>query len=853
MKNNRMQLKEITFQSLCLVVVGLMIQPASASNMRGSNSYLQELDNSKEINNHFNYFFQKSLDEKRDLVQSQNIPILDKRYQAQSYLLQLPQINAHQIQTQPPCDLNNKTLYSFRPEEEFRYPIKQPFPQAVNDAYCLLQRTFQSLKGDDLRAIAPITANNELYNQIKNELTDIKNDTLVVVVPGIFGEFIDQLGFGEVFGKGLAELDNPKFRSSFAEKFENYIKNSKSPQDLSLFKDQRFLMKNLRGYYKNSLKNEAQKYSTVDINKWIKVSSLDNSEGKPLFKIALLGLEPMSLESIQEQTNLAIIYLRRLNKFMELYPKMNDGKLPSKIILVGYSRGTPVAYEMLTILKDGANLQDALPHTSKEETQKKRIEIEALKTKGATWANRIKAMVSLGGVSLGTSLADASTIFRDNAPDNVKILQAFKRLMFNLKIINQEDVHALSAAYQLHQNSNSTRVDIKNKTIILSVSKETSQSIHTFTQKISENLKLFNEFLSVVKNLDTTQNSKKIIKGIEAAKKISDFYADIGNAVQALSSGNKRDGIKDLVQALNQNVKISELSTLANDLIEAGLTLFPQIAEVSHSISNANKEMKSQATIIPASIQNQLQHPFTQLMLDNYGFNDTKNNWSKALKDKDFLALIYEFNFSIEKFQHFFQQAWSGASELGTLPRLNWLMHNAKRLPTNVHYYSINAILNDPQSTYYQEGLSYGFNHSQDETFLNKSWRDLMNVGMLDPINNTYKDGLDFTFSGSAWNDSQVDWYKTLLWPTIIKAFTGDSQSSPQFNAKVLGILRTHHWGLALPFAARESTTQNPITGEDISPLAVANVNPVPRAELLKAIIMAVHKDISLNSHLLQP
>lgn len=853
MQNNRVILKKISFHSLNLVLVGLLIQPAWAYNSGTPNPYLQELDQSKKINSRFNYFFQKSLDEKRDLVEKQNILILDKRYQAQSYLLQLPQVNDQQIQTQPLCDLNNKALYSFKPDEEFRYPMKESFPKPVNEAYCLLQRTFQGLKDNDLKVIEPITENNELYLQIKNDLADAKNDTLVVVIPGIFGEFIDQLGFGEVFGKGLAQLDNPNFHSSFAEKFNTYVKTSKSNEDLKLFQDQRFLMKNLRKYYNNSPKDEAQKYSTVGINDWIKVSSLDDTNGKPLFKIALLGLEPMSLESIQEQTNLAIIYLRRLNKFMALYPKINDGKLPSKIILVGYSRGTPVAYEMLTMLNDGANMQESHALWSPAETQKKYVEIETLKTQATPWANRIKAMVSLGGVSLGTSLADASTIFRDKAPDNVKILQAFKRLMFNLKIINQEEVDALSAAYQSHKGNTRTRVDMKKKTIILSVSEKTSKGMLTFTQKVSENLKLFNEFLSVVKNLDTTKNSKKIKKGIEAAKKISNFYADIDNAAQALSSGKIDDGIKAVIQVLNQPVKMTELTTLSNDLIEAGLTLFPQIAEVSRSISNANREMKSQATALPVSVQDQLKHPFTQLMLENYGFNDTKSKWSTALEAKDYISLIAEFNLSIKKFQYFFQQAWSGASELGTLPRLNWLMSNAKRLPSDVHYYSINAILNDPQSTYYQEGLYYGFNDSQDETFLNKSWHDLMSVGMLDPISKTYNDGLDFTFSGSRWNDSQVDWYRTLLWPTIIRAFSGKTQNSPHFNAKVLGILRTHHWGLALPFAARESTTRHPITGEDVSQSPVANVNPIPRAELLKAIIMAVHSDISLNSHPSQP
>lgn len=843
MKKNRVKLKRLAIQSLNLILAGMMTQSALASaNDISSNPYINELNNSKEINSKFNYFFQKSLDEKQQLVKNQNIPIYENRYQAENYLLQLPNVNLADIQTQVPCNLNNMALYSYQPSEELLYPMKQSFPAAVNNAYCLLQRTFQSLNSDDLKMIAPIKEDNKLYDHVKSELTDPKNDTLVIVVPGIFGEFIDQLGFGEVFGKGLSQLDNPQFHSSFAEKFKTHIKSLTS-EERKLLNDERFLMSNLRAYYGSS--NESKKYSTVDINDWIKVSSLDDSSGKPLFKIALLGLAPMSLESIKEQKDLAMIYLRRLNKFMEIYKKINNEQMPNKIILVGYSRGTPVAYEMLTMLNNGANLQEYNPTLSEEEKTKKAIEIETIKTKALTWSSQIKAMISLGGVSLGTSLADASTIFRNDAPDQVKILQAFKRLMFNLQIIDQRDADELYAAYRKNKIDPTAHVNTKARTIILSIPIHIRNLMSPFTTKVAANLKLFKEFLSVVENLDATKNSLKIKKGVEAVKKMSDMYTNINDTVKGISSGDLDEGMKALAKTINLSATPAELVTMSNDLIEAGLALFPQMAEV---LANANTTMES-GSIISPTLTELLNDPFTQLMINNYGFKETKESWNQFLKNKDYISLFSEFNLSIRKFQYFFQRTWNGASELGTLPRLNWLMENAKYLPRDINYYSINGILNDPNTKYYKDGVGYGFNESKDETFLNKSWHDLMSVGKLDPKTNTYIDGLDFTYAGSVCNDSQVDWYRALLWSTMIKALSGtQNKSHPPFNAKVLGILRTHHWGLALPFAAKEFTTRNPVTDErDINP-PVANVNPVPRAELLKAIIMSVHFDTSLNS-----
>jgi len=831
------------------------------------NPYLYELNQSKKTNEIFNYFFQKSLEEKQESLKiDENISDTDhfiSRYNAENYLVQIPELTEPITLNEQKCDLNNIDLYSYRNEESLPYPMMKPFPKKANEAFCLLQKTFQGLNDSNLKMINPIKADNTIYNIVKKDLLNTKNDTLVIIIPGIFGEFIDQLGFGEVFGQGLSKMDNPNFKSSFANQFNAYLKSiNNKREDLknnrSLTTDKRFLLKNLRQFYDSN--DETKKFTDVNIDEWLKVSSLDDVNGKPLFKVALLGLAPMSLESIKEQKDLAIIYLNRLNKFMLIYNEIYK-KIPNEIILVGYSRGTPVAYEMLTMLKHGPNPLDKnrkLNESDRLKEFKLEEEINQIAKTGNFWSTNISAVVSLGGVSLGTALADVSVIQRNQAPDQVKILQAFKRLMFNLKIVDKSDLLQLIDAYNKNLSEPSSTVDLKKKKIVVKVSSNISSLMINFTQKINTNLELFKEFFSVIKSTDVVNEGKKINKGIQALRNIYAVYAEVAKSLYNLKNKEFINFIAALNDLKTKIKTLPEFQNLSDDLMNVSITLFPKLTNTLDRISNL-KSTSENDTVIGQNLNEQYNSPFTQLILKNYGLQDSKNRLITAINNESPFEILSEINLNIRMFQFLFKTVWNGASQLGTLQRLNWLMDNADRLPTDINYYSISAILNNSESDFYQSGINFGYNSSKDEKFLNGSWNDLKTVGHFDNQNNIYPDGLNFTFAGSLWNDSQVDWYRTLLWPTMVKAFAGINEEIDfKFNSKFLGIIRTHHWGLALPFASPEQTKINPITGiRSNNPNKTYDyVNPMPRAELLKSIVMAVHydtliqKDNVVNSNL---
>lgn len=421
--------------------------------------------------------------------------------------------------------------------------------------------------------------------------------------------------------------------------------------------------------------------------------------------------------------------------------------------------------------------------------------------------------------------------------------------MFNLKIIDKKDIQQLVEAYNRNSSDPSSTVDLKKKKIVVKVSSNISALMNNFTQKINSNLELFKEFSTIINNTDGVNQGKKVNKGIQAIRNIYAIYAEVAKSLENLRNKN----FKNLFTALKDlNIKVKQLpefQTLSEDLMNAGITLFPKLTNAKDRITNL-KQSSDPDTVIGQSLNEQLNSPFTKLILKNYGLQDSKERLVTAINNEEPFEILSEINLNIRMFQFLFKTVWNGASQLGTLQRLNWLMDNADRLPTDINYYSICAILDNPESDFYQSGINFGYNSSKDETFLNGSWSDLKNVGQFDKQNNIYPDGLNFTFAGSLWNDSQVDWYRTLLWPTIVKAFAGiNGDTDFKFHAKLLGIVRTHHWGLALPFASPEQTKIDPITGMRAKnpTKTYDNVNPMPRAELLKSIVMAVHYDTAMQ------
>jgi pimeloyl-ACP methyl ester carboxylesterase len=174
-----------------------------------------------------------------------------------------------------------------------------------------------------------------------------KEPITMVIVPGIFGEFIPTRGFEDVLMQPSQER----------EQFKAAVEKAAKAGDANA-KDSRFSI--------TALENK-----DVSLNDVINVGSLKGKDGKTLARVVLLYTDFMSLESLGDLKIHAEKFNRRLSKYLALTGKQ-------KIALVGYSRGTTLALEMLAQAKE-----QNLPYLSS-----------------------VKGMIGLGGVIWGSALAD---------------------------------------------------------------------------------------------------------------------------------------------------------------------------------------------------------------------------------------------------------------------------------------------------------------------------------------------------------------------------------------------------------------------------------------------------------------
>lgn len=200
---------------------------------------------------------------------------------------------------------------------------------------------------------------NQILNLIK------QRQITFVIVPGLLSEFIDTRAFEEIFARS----------SSFKLQWQNIADSAKAT-------DKRFDLE------KDS--EQAEKLSDL-----INAASVDDSKGQALFKLIILKTHIGSLESIGDNVDKAQIFNRRLQKYFDLTQDKN-------MVLMGYSRGTPLALEMV--------VQAERNHLS--------------------YLNNVRALVSYAGVVSGSALADVTD---DTNTESGRLLIAAKKLQNDLQ------------------------------------------------------------------------------------------------------------------------------------------------------------------------------------------------------------------------------------------------------------------------------------------------------------------------------------------------------------------------------------------------------------------------------------
>lgn len=263
-----------------------------------------------------------------------------------------------------------------------------------------------------------------------------KHPTLIVILSGVFSEFIDSIPFQEVFEKDS--------HGTLETKWLNIVEK----YNLSDFHD----------YMPHTtLEGDELGVKTVSLEKLMRMQTLliDNVEVPVVF----METPRFSFESIGDQYIVAAHYLRRLEKFARHWETNLE-----RVILVGYSRGATMALEMAKLIK----------HKDSQHPFKKSL----------------KGVISLGGVLYGTHLATESMVSLHNKkmqtsdPTNAKTLYYLNELANQLEYVGSEQ-------FEGHELLHKSKIFIKNTFVWLTFFKNIGLQM-TFDELIEGQLNFQN-------------------------------------------------------------------------------------------------------------------------------------------------------------------------------------------------------------------------------------------------------------------------------------------------------------------------------------------------------------------------
>ena len=218
--------------------------------------------------------------------------------------------------------------------------------QAYDAAYAKIRPTDFYQQG----LITPLSGRVGPTGGLETELR--RNPVHIVIVPGIFGEFIPVSPFEEVFRFGGAASVN-------WDRKMKALEGDKSKNDLT--HDRQFSAAQVKDVSRS-------------LRDLVRVGSIDDTDGMPLVTVTYLKPELGSLETFGTLDENADYYLSRLQKYFQV------AGTPEHIYVMGYSRGTPTALNLVS-------------------------RASAAK---APWMPKLRGVIALAGVIYGTPLADAA-------------------------------------------------------------------------------------------------------------------------------------------------------------------------------------------------------------------------------------------------------------------------------------------------------------------------------------------------------------------------------------------------------------------------------------------------------------
>lgn len=248
----------------------------------------------------------------------------------------------------------------FQPHEEFFKADK-----ASSDGVASLK-----LRSDAWSKIKPV----DLYEAGKTPVAEARDldkaldakPITIVIIPGIFGEFITHFPFNEV----LTKKD-----SAFAKEW------AKAADEKALT-DPVFDL-------------ETMTTSEKKMTEITEAASLDNADGKAVIK--LIYMKPLigSLETLGTLEDSSQLYLRRMNKVWEILGPQEN------LYILGYSRGLNVALDFVNRAEN--------------------------KPTDNPWLAKLKGIVSLGGTLYGSAIADATITPGEVSCEAIERLEALAK------------------------------------------------------------------------------------------------------------------------------------------------------------------------------------------------------------------------------------------------------------------------------------------------------------------------------------------------------------------------------------------------------------------------------------------
>jgi len=211
------------------------------------------------------------------------------------------------------------------------------------------------------------------------KLKPLKSRALtLVLLPGVFAEFIKNRAFEEVLEK----------ESAFQTEFRAAVQAAKERGEPAAT--------DAVDYVRTHGSAVPAETAPVALDEIISVGEL-TVEGNPV-RVVLLGTPFGSLESLGSSEARASLFTRRLEKYLTLTGEQD-------LAFVGYSRGTILGLEMLAEAKRSSR----------------------------PWLSRTRALISLGGVIWGSSLAD-DAVANEQAPMH-RLLGAIESTIDSLELI----------------------------------------------------------------------------------------------------------------------------------------------------------------------------------------------------------------------------------------------------------------------------------------------------------------------------------------------------------------------------------------------------------------------------------